>query len=194
MRGDEGFELAHEIGVAPVGEVELDPLLEAGEMQLLEAGDPVPGEAGLGELGQRCAAPERERFSRIAFLHKALAAREVELVIVERDEIAGRLRLHAVLAERFPQLRDVDLKRLLRRRRALLLPERVEQAVGGNDVVRVQQEHREQRPVLGASQSDDLPPVGHGEWAEDPELHRSATVPPCFEPFPLRTWPGLTGT
>ena len=190
--GDERLELAGELGVTSRGEVEVDPLFETGEAQLLEAGDPVMGEACGGELGKRRAAPQRERCSGISVPHESLEALEIELVLLHLDAIAGRFGLHAVPAERLAQVRDVDLHRLLCRLRPLILPERVDQALGGDDLVRVQEEHRQQRAVLGACQGHHSLPVDHVEWTEDPELHRSATVPPCPEPLEPRPGEHLT--
>ena len=63
MLGDERLELADELGVASRGEVVVDALLEAGEAQLLQPRDLGLGEALVGEVGKRRAAPERERCS-----------------------------------------------------------------------------------------------------------------------------------
>ena len=115
-----------------------------------------------------------------AVLHQALEAREVELILVDAQQVAGRLRLQAVLAERLAQLRDVDLERLLRCLRRLFLPERVDQAGGGNDLVGVQEKHRQQRPVLGACQVHHSLSLDHIERTEDPELHRP---PDCSTGF-----------
>jgi hypothetical protein len=42
------------------------------------------------------------------------------------EQIAGRLRLQALLAEQFAQLRDVHLQYLLRRLGRIFLPERID--------------------------------------------------------------------
>jgi hypothetical protein len=76
----ERFELAHEVGVAPPGEVALDPLLETGEAKLLQTLDLCLGEALIGELGQRRPAPERERLLELRLVLQAPEASEIELV------------------------------------------------------------------------------------------------------------------
>ena len=58
--GDQRLELADDVAVVPEREVGLDPPFECGEAELLETRALVPGER-LGELGQRRAAPERQR-------------------------------------------------------------------------------------------------------------------------------------
>ena len=61
MRGDQALELAHELRVATTGQVGVDPLLQRRPAQLLEPGDLVLDEGFVGEVGQRGAAPQRER-------------------------------------------------------------------------------------------------------------------------------------
>jgi hypothetical protein len=81
-----------------------------------------------------------------------------------------------VPAEHLAQTREVHLQRLAARLRRSLLPEGVDQAVGGDDLVRVQEQDREQRPLLGAADVH-LPPVLDDlERAENPELHRASTA------------------
>ena len=58
IRADERLELADQLRVAAVGEIVLDPLLEARESELLQAGDLGLGEALVGEVGQRVSSPE----------------------------------------------------------------------------------------------------------------------------------------
>ena len=121
-------------------------------------------------------------------------AEEVELALSDPDQVAGRLRQQALPAERLPQLRDVDLERLLGRLGRLVLPERVGQALGGDGLVRVQEKHREERTVLRARQGHDSFPVDHVERAEDPELHLLARLyHPRFGPFGLRSGAALPG-
>ncbi len=61
LRGDERLELGDELRVAPEREVGLDPLLERDGAQLLEPGDLGLRERLVEEVGERRAAPERER-------------------------------------------------------------------------------------------------------------------------------------
>ena len=52
------------------------------------------------------------------------------------------------LGKRLPQLRDVDLHHLLRRVRHVLAPEGVDDLLAGDGAVRVQEQDREERPLL----------------------------------------------
>ena len=63
MLADERVELADQLRVASVGEVELDPLLDTREAKLLQAGDLGLGEALVGEVRERFSAPQRERLA-----------------------------------------------------------------------------------------------------------------------------------
>ena len=56
----QGLELADDVGVAPEREVGVDPLLQRGQAELLQAGALVARE-GLRELRERWAAPQCER-------------------------------------------------------------------------------------------------------------------------------------
>ena len=138
-------------------------------------------EVRIGELGQGRPAPELERLARLPVPHEPLELQHVELVVLDPDQVAGRLREQAVAVKHLPQLRDVDLECLLRRLRRLLVPERLRQALGRDDLVRMQEEHCQEGTVLGSRQGDDSFPVDHVERAEDPEFHCWATVPPAIQ-------------
>src|SRR5262249_10965074 len=60
---NEGLELADELGAGPPLEVGVDPLLESVESQLVQPPDLALGERLGGGVGERRAAPERERLA-----------------------------------------------------------------------------------------------------------------------------------
>ena len=60
MLGNELLELRHELRVAAEPEIGLDPLLDCGEAQLLQAKPLAPGERVAFELGERRALPQLE--------------------------------------------------------------------------------------------------------------------------------------
>ena len=74
MLGDEGLELTDELAVPPGGEVCVDPLLEAAQVELVQSGDLALGEVRIGELGQGRPAPELERLARHPVPHEPLEA------------------------------------------------------------------------------------------------------------------------
>jgi hypothetical protein len=170
MLGHEPLELPHERRVPALLQVLLDPPLEAGEAELLQARDLALREALVGELGERLPPPEGKRLSRLV-LGQTLEASEVELVLCHPQAVAGRPRLQALLAERLAQPGDVHLQRLLGRLRRLVLPQGLDQAVTRDDLVRVQKQNGEQGALLAAVEIDLSPVLRHLERAEDPELH-----------------------
>ena len=62
---DERLELGDHVSMPTEGEIGVDPHLDHGEPQLLEAGDGRLGEVLVGELDQGGAPPQRERFSQL---------------------------------------------------------------------------------------------------------------------------------
>ena len=120
------------------------------------------------------AAPERERLARgVAVLDQPRrTARRPARPASTRSEIAGRPRDDAVGAERLPERVHVHLERARAARRRLLAPDAVDQAVDRDDLVRVEQEQREQRPRPLPAESDRPTVVAHHlQRPQQPELH-----------------------
>jgi hypothetical protein len=88
----ERLELADECCMTAGGEIGLDPLFEARQTQLLEAGDLVLGEGFVRELGKRGAAPEGERLLQLPLGHERLDAFEIELARPDVELVPGRAR------------------------------------------------------------------------------------------------------
>ena len=98
---------------------------------------------------------------------------EVELTGGELDEITRSMRANPFGAERFAQAGDVDLKRLPRGLGRALAPELVDQAVGSDDLVGVEEQDRQRRSLLAGAERDRAVAVRPNlERPEDPELHR----------------------
>ena len=86
--------------------------------------------------------------------------------------------LDAVVAERLPEVRDIgldDVPRLLGR---LLAPDLVDQGLGGHELVRADEQMREDRALLGPAERDRAAPRVHLERPQDAELHRPPVHPP----------------
>ena len=159
--GDQRLEVADRITVKPECQVGFDAPLERHDTRLLETRALVSRE-GLRELGQRTSAPQREsiaeqlpRFCGAALREhlpsvadRALEAGEIELILSDLQQVAGRTRLQAGLGEHLAQLRDVDLHHLQRRFRHPLAPERVDDLLTAHRAIRVQEQQRQQRPLL----------------------------------------------
>src|SRR5919206_4882786 len=115
------------------------------------------------QVGERPSAPERERLPELrgsplrrvgreratALPREPLEAVEVELPGVEAQHVAGRpgddeLLTRGVGVKRLAQARDVRLQRVCRASGRTRAPELVDQQVAGDDLIRVEQEDREQ--------------------------------------------------
>jgi len=86
---DESVELTDDERVPARGELALEALLERGEASLLERRDLQLRPRLVREVGKRRPAPQRERLVRLPGCAQALEARQIELVLVDAEEIAG---------------------------------------------------------------------------------------------------------
>ena len=142
-----------------------EPLLLGVEPQPLEPGDLGARERLEGEVVERGPAPERERVCeqraahagrrRPRLLDEPLEAQGVDGLGFEREPVPGRLRQERVRPEGLAQRVDGVLQRAERGARRVGAPEILDQAVGGDDLVGMKSEHREERALLAARQRHD---------------------------------------
>jgi hypothetical protein len=177
----ERTELADEIGVAPERKIGVDPLLECRQAELFEALDLAAGEVVVGEIRQRWAAPQSQRQAQLlgslarlgvaGLLKQLLEPLRVELAGSDLQHVAARTRQQHVVAERLAQLRDVTLQRLGGGLRPPLAPQAIDQSLACDELVRVQQQNREQLAL--PSRADDERPIviGDLQGSEDAEVH-----------------------
>ena len=99
VRGDQSRQAPHDVGVAPAQQIEFDLLLERARPQLVQARDLGLGEGLVGDVGQRRAAPERER----------ALQRVGSLVEAARVQVAAALGDEPLEATRVQMLR-IDLE------------------------------------------------------------------------------------
>src|SRR5215210_2676444 len=165
-------------------------------MELLEPGDLALRKRLVGELGERRAAPQSQRLPQqleralrgplgertAALLQQTLEALQVKLSSTDAHQIATATRDHdavravpAVSLERPAQPRHVHLQALRSAGRRPLTPERLDQAVARDDLVRMQQQDCQQRPLLASRNYRRAPMVCDLERAEDAEVHRLAS-------------------
>ncbi len=182
MFGDEPLQLENDLVLAAELELGLNPLFDHRQTQLIEPGRLLAGERVVAEVGQRLATEESERLPELfrtgdAALGRRLSREAFEPTDVHRvpgrqpQEVAGVLRFDPLGAEPLPQCGDMAMERRLRRFRRALPPERLDAIVGGDDLVSVKQQEREQRAVL-PSRRGQIDAVGlHLEPAQQPELH-----------------------
>jgi hypothetical protein len=171
-------------------EVGVDPRTQRREPQLFQAPGLSLRERLCDEVAQRLAAPlgagAAKHVGRVAhrafgegpatLLERTLESLHVDLRGVDSKDVPPWLRArqrHLVRAEGLEclaQAGHVDDDRMLRTRRWSLPPQLVDQEVARDDLVRMQHQEREQRPLLHTTELD-RPPVDHDlNWAEQPEV------------------------
>ena len=161
----------------PACEVGVDPRLQRGQPRFLEPRRLSLRERLEGEVGECLPTPELERAVRVTVGDQAREAVDVELVRVDADDVARRPGDDPVGADRPAERMHVHLERARRARGGLLAPDPVDQAVGRDDVVRVEQELREQGTRPRPAERDRRTVVSdHLHRPEQPEFH--ALTPP----------------
>ena len=83
------------------------------------------------------------------------------------------------------QLGDGDLQRLAGGFRGAVAPELVDEPVGGDGLVAVEQQNREQRSLLGGAELDGAVFADHLKRAKDSELHYLDTPAPIYRGEPV---------
>ena len=179
---DERLELGDELRTAAEREVGVDAVLERHEPQLLQAPDLGLAERLVGEIGERAPAPERERLAQRARRRVGVAGRargrqqalepvQVEPVLRDPQLVARRAGHEDAVAvagrgrlEHPPEPRDRHREGLQRVAPPRAGPELLDQPFAGHRLAGVQQQQRQQRPLLDAPDGE-LP-------AADPRLER----------------------
>ena len=167
---DKTAQLGSDVLVAAESQVGLQPLLQGGEPEHVQSRDLALGERVVREVCERLAAPERKRLPQRrlrlrrlaggerppALLDEALEAIDVELTRRDRQDVAVRPRLDETprrrRLERLTQTRNVDLHVLHGIRRRPLVPDGVDQPIHGDDLVPVQEQRREDYPLLAPTE------------------------------------------
>ena len=159
-------------------------------MQLLEAGDLLLCEGLVHEVGERRAPPEAEGGAQLcrrslglagcergpATGERALEAVAVELVRrqLERIRPADRAQGLGASGQFLPQGRDAVLQDLGRRGGRALAPERVDDDVPGQGLVRPQQQQGQDGALPRAAKRKPAFAVERLEWPEDAVVHRGS--------------------
>jgi hypothetical protein len=101
-----------------------------------------------------------------------LEALEVEAARFDMDDIASRLALDDLRSEHSADRVDLVLERRSCGRRRVVSPEQVDQLVLGDGLVRVEQEHAQERALLGRRDGNRLAVAPNFQRAQDAELER----------------------
>ncbi len=193
MPGGKGLELCDDFGVAAERDLSFDSLFERAQAQVLKSRDLFLGKRLVRKIGQGGAAPKRKRLVDLlsrrsglsagegsaAIVEQALERVSVELTRFDPEDVAVPARLErrffvlrsTVRVDRSAKARDVSLERLRGRGRRSLPPELVDQLVGGDDLVRVEEEDGEERTLLATAELDPPTLVGDLQRTQDPEIH-----------------------
>ena len=195
MAANHRLELGGDLAVTAEREIRLDAILERRQPELLERTRRALCERLAREIGQRCAAPERERLAQVARRglraagdellartpDRRFEAVEVELPRSDVEDVPGRPRdEHAALAARRPlgldqlaQLRDVAVQCRDGGARRLVAPQLVDEAIGGHDLIGLEQQECEQAALLETAERKRAAFAPDLERAQDPELDRA---------------------
>ena len=162
MLSDKGLELSDQLGMATAGQVGVDALLRGSGALLVKA-----SYLGLGErlechVAQCGPAPELEGVAQpvrrrlgigpVRVGHQSLEARGVDLGGPHVQDVARRLSDEPAVAELLPEPRHIYLDALQRGAGRRLTPELVDQAIGGNNLVGVDEQQREQGALAPAAE------------------------------------------
>ena len=185
--GDQARQLRDQLGGRSQLEVGGEPPLERLQAKLLEALRLRRRERRVAQVGESGPTPERERLAeklrrdrrargRAGALEQMLEAPEIELALTDLELVAGAPRAQPLPPEEPAQAVHGDLDRVLRGAGRPLAPERVDDALSRHDLVRVQEEQREQRALAQAARRKrrSVPPDLEGP--QQPELEDPAAV------------------
>ena len=186
IAGNERLQLGHHLVVPAECEVSLEPLLDRAQPHLLQPRDLRLRELLVRQVRQRCPAPERKRIAQLRgralgggtarLGHELLEAGEVQLGRIDVQNVARRASHEPVVPDRLSQPGDVDLNGLGGRERRRGAPQRIDQTIGRHHLVRVQQQHGQDRTLLRAAQGERALVPRHLKRAENAEVHALQVV------------------
>src|SRR6266508_3089748 len=181
MRDDERFQL-REDGVVPAEcELGVESLLEGAQPQLGEAGDLRLSEVVVCEVGQGLPAPELERLVDRGLCSARIAGGEpsarlveqiskpaaVEFALLDDQEIAVSACLQELRLSECPAYtRNLCLEALDGGGRRTVRPERVDEAIDRDDLIRVKQQEGDEEALLPPAEVDCAVVAAHLERAE----------------------------
>ena len=204
-----GLQLGDQLGVTTQSQRQLDPILDRGHPQALQAGGLGPGEVLVGELGQRRASPQRQSVVEQLQRPRKVTGRGspagvgqllgettgIQPVRVDPQQVAGGhcqqgplpvARRPARLDHR-PKAIDVFGERAGRVLGRVVAPKNLHQPVDRHHHIGSHQQRSQQQPLLGR-------PDGHGPTLDDhlqgtknPECRRAGATH-LSRPSP-RPWP-----
>lgn len=180
LRGERGRRRDRVVVLAEL-DLGLDPVLERGKPQLVEAGDLVLEERLVREIRECRAAPECERVAedaqplgrgqRLGVVDEPLEPVRVDRAGIQPEHVAGRAGLDRLPAEHSAQSRDGVLDDRLRGRWRRTAPEVVDDRVHRDDRADVEDELCEESALSRATEREPCPGRPGFERPEDENLH-----------------------
>jgi hypothetical protein len=194
MLGHQALKLTHEPAVAPQGQVGLDALLQRGQPALLQLGEGTLAAAQQGHIAKGRPPPQPQRLTQksgslrclpsrqggTALVHQPLKAVQVQRMPTQVEQVAGRLGSEQgaggpfgpTWLQHLAQVGHIHLQHAAGALGRLLAPELVDQPVRRRDLASVQQQHRQQGPLLGPTQHQQPAVIVQDlKRAKNPELH-----------------------
>jgi len=189
--GDERLELADQIRITAEGEIGVDSLLQRREAQVVQPSNLGLRERGKGQILQRCTPEESERFAqgrcgslRITgrtrpptLVHQGVEPLQVTLALAHLQYVSGRARQqpfrHPVALQHLSQPRDVRLNRVGGGRRRRVAPKSINQTITRDDLVVVEQQDRQGRPLFRAAERKHSLTVSDFKRTQNQELHET---------------------
>ena len=156
--GHEHLELGDRLARPSCVDLGAEGLLEREDPQLRQTSDLVLREPFVRKVGQRGTAPELERFSRSPDPDEMLEPIGIELARIDLERVSTALRHDAVAPEELPQPTDVDLQRGGRRPGRLGRPELLDQPLGRNGLIPIQETASREARSAGRDRASAAPP------------------------------------
>jgi hypothetical protein len=184
------LELADQRGVPAEREIGVDPILERREALLLQPRSLALRKPLIRKVRQRRPAPQRQRVpqpsarelritprERVAALaHTSLETIRVEQPALSPKHVPAASGHKQTISQRLTQIRDVHLHGLRRAAGRLLSPQLVDQTINRDDLPPMQQQHRQQSPLLWGPERQRPIIVDHLQRPKDSEF-KQQTVP-----------------
>jgi hypothetical protein len=180
------IDLPDDLAVPAVREIGVHGQLDCPQAQLLQAADLAAGERLVRDVGQRRAAPQRQRLARHPARDQLLEAVGVQATVSEAQLVPAPARdeLPAVSPVRqgLAQLRDIQLDHLVGSGRWLLPPKALHEAVGRDGrapVQRQQGQQGQQGARLARADGHRLAADADLHGSQDADLHLPASKRCC---------------
>jgi hypothetical protein len=187
--GDERLQLADQIRLAPEGEIGVDALLQRREAHVVQPPNLGLRKRGKGQILQGRPPEQSERFAqgrcgslRITgrtrpptLIHQGVESLQITLALTHLQEVSGRARQQPfrcpVALQHLSQPRNIRLNRVGGGRRRRVPPKPINQTITRDDLVVVEEEDRQGRPLFRAAERKHSLTVSDFKRTQNQELH-----------------------